>query len=453
MKLHKQITCIALLCSAAISLGAQGARIELSLDDALSAARQNEIQIKNARLDLQASRYQKQEAFAEYFPRVSAMALGFYSVNPMIEIGITDILGDNDFAWGVQQKAEELASAYGINTTYTAFKSGYSTSLSLMQPLYAGGRIVNGNKLASLGVQASDLQLKLQERKTEQQIENDWWEIASLEDKIANLEYMDGTLETLYMQLKGAVASGLSPESELYQVELSRNELKAGLKKARHGVRLLKLNLLNTIGVDYGCPDSVVFVRSELEVGTPESYYQDPERLIDNMEESKLLDLQVRAKKLEKKMSIGECLPQLALGATAGYSDLYDKPRFNTIAFATLQIPLSDWGKTSRKAKRLETEIQKAENERDYLGRQLHLMVDKLWMELDAAYDQWQLKQQNLENSRKLYDYAAADYSAGLIPLQDFLQAESRYNQACTENADALMEYRNAIVAYTCLIN
>ena len=130
MKLYKQITCIALFCSAAFSLGAQSTHMELSLEDALSAARQNEIQIKNARLDLQASRYQKQEAFAEYFPRVSAMAIGFYAVNPMLEIGITDILGDNDFAWGVQQKAEELAGAYGFNTTYTAFKSGYSTSLS-----------------------------------------------------------------------------------------------------------------------------------------------------------------------------------------------------------------------------------------------------------------------------------------------------------------------------------
>ena len=200
MKLYKQITCIALFCSAAFSLGAQSTHMELSLEDALSAARQNEIQIKNARLDYQASLYQKQEAFAEYFPRVSAMALGFYAVNPMLEIGITDILGDNDFAWGVQQKAEELAGAYGFNTTYTAFKSGYSTSLSLMQPLYAGGRIVNGNKLASLGVQASDLQLKLQERKTDQQIEKDWWEIASLEDQIANLEHMDGTLETVYSQ-------------------------------------------------------------------------------------------------------------------------------------------------------------------------------------------------------------------------------------------------------------
>ena len=452
MKLYKQITCIALFCSAAFSLGAQSTHMELSLEDALSAARQNEIQIKNARLDYQASLYQKQEAFAEYFPRVSAMAIGFYAVNPMLEIGITDILGDNDFAWGVQQKAEELAGAYGFNTTYTAFKSGYSTSLSLMQPLYAGGRIVNGNKLASLGVQASDLQLKLQERKTDQQIEKDWWEIASLEDQIANLEHMDGTLETVYSQLKGAVASGLSAESDLYQVELSRNELKAGLKKARHGARLLKMNLLNTIGLDYDCVDSVLFVRSELEAGTPESYYRDPERIIANMEESKLLDLQVRAKKLEKKMSIGECLPQLALGGTAGYSDFYDKPRFNTIAFATVQIPLSDWGKTSRKAKRLDTEIQKAENERDYLGRQLRLMVDKLWMELDAAYDQWQLKQQSLDNSKKLYDYAAANYSAGLIPLQDLLQAESQYRKACTENADALIEYRNAIVAYTCLM-
>lgn len=451
MKLYKHTTCIALLCCAAFSLGAQDPRLELSLEDALSAARQNEVQIKNARLDLQASQYQKQEAFAEYFPRVSAMALGFYAVNPMLEIGITDILGDNDFAWGVQQKAQELAGVYGINTTYTAFKSGYTTSLSLMQPLYAGGRIVNGNRLASLGVEASELQLKMQVRKTEEQIEKDWWEIASLEDKIENLEYMDLTLETLYSQLKDAVSSGLSAESELYQLELARTELKAGLKKARHGVRLLKLNLLNTIGADYECLDSVIFVRSELEVGTPESYYLDPEEILGNMEESKLLELQVRAKKLEKKMSIGECLPQLALGATAGYSDFYDKPRFNTIAFATVQIPLSDWGKTSRKAKRLETEIQKAENQRDFLGAQLRLLVDKQWMELDAAYEQWQVKQQSLESSRKLYDYAAANYSAGLIPLQDLLQAESQYRKACSENTDALIEYRNAIVAYSCL--
>ena len=54
MKLYKQITCIALFCSAAFSLGAQSTHMELSLEDALSAARQNEIQIKNARLDYQA---------------------------------------------------------------------------------------------------------------------------------------------------------------------------------------------------------------------------------------------------------------------------------------------------------------------------------------------------------------------------------------------------------------
>ena len=203
--------------------------------------------------------------------------------------------------------------------------------------------------------------------------------------------------------------------------------------------------------MDYDCPDSVHFVSPELQMGTPDSYYIDPERILGNMEESKLLDLQVKAKKLEKKMSVGECLPQIAVGATAGYSDFYDKMKFNSIAFATLQIPLSDWGKTSRKAKRLETEIQKAENEREYLNTQLRLLIDKQWMELDAAYDQWQLSGQSLESSRKLYDYAVSDYAAGLIPLQDLLQAESQYRKASSEHTDALIEYRNAIVAYTSL--
>ena len=451
MKVVKKIACFVLLCSIPFSLKAQSSSIELSLEDVLNAARQNEMNIKNARLDYQAAKYQKQEAFTEYLPKVSAMAMGFYAMNPLLEIGITDILGDNDFAWGVQQKAEELAGIYGINTDFTALKSGYSASVSLMQPLFAGGRIVNGNKLARLGLEASELQLQLQERKTEEQIEKDWWEIVSLEDKIGNLEYMDGSLQTLYSQLKSAVGSGLSAESELYQIELARNEVKAGLKKARHGVRLLKLNLLNTIGLEYSCVDSVLFISEELEVGTPDSYYRAPEEIIAGMQESKLLDLQVKAKRMEKKMAVGESLPQLAVGATAGYSDLYEKPRFNSIAFATIQIPLSDWGKTSRKAKRLETEIRKAENERDYLNAQLRLMVDKLWLELDSAYDQWQLKKQSMESSRKSYDHALASYSAGLSPLQDLLQSEAQYHKACSENTDALIAYRNAVAAYTYL--
>lgn len=456
MRNSKKINVLLLCLGLSLGLGAQeqaGSRIELSLEDALDCARQNNIQLKNSRLDLKAAQLQKEEAFTEYFPKINAMALSFYAMNPLLEIGIIDVLGNNDFAWGIQEKAQELAGVYGFNTTYTAFKSGYSTSISLMQPIFAGGRIVNGNKLASLGVKASELQLSMQERKTSEEIEKDWWEIASLEDKIENLKYLDSSLETIYKQLEDAVGSGLSSESELLQLEVKRNELKAGIKQAESGVKLLKMKLLNNIGLKYVYADSVSFKRASLEPENPDFYYCEAAEIINNMEESQLLDLQVKAKQMEKKMSIGESLPQVAIGATAGYSDLYNKAKFNSMAFATVQIPISDWGKTSRKAKRIQTEIDKAENEREYLREQLQLLVAKLWLELNSAYDQWQVKQQAKNTCQRLYEIALSNYGAGLIPLQELLQAETQYHNASSENSDALIAYRDAIIAYTGLIN
>lgn len=455
MRNFKKLISLLLGFTSVLCLNAQeetSGRIELSLEDVLDYAKANNLQIQNARLDLKASRLQKDEAFCEYLPKVNAMALGFYAMNPLLELGITDILGDNDFSWQLQEKAQELSGVYGFNTKYTAFKNGYSTSISLMQPLYAGGRIVNGNKLASIGVEASQLQLSLQERKTSEEIEKDWWQIASLEEQIENLKYLDGSLETIYRQLQEAVGSGLSSQSELLQLEVKRKELKAGLKKAESGVRLLKLNLLSNIGLKGLQLDSVSFKKTPLEPESPEYYYRDPERIIGNMEESRLLELQVRAKQMEKKMSIGESLPQVAVGATAGYSDFYDKTKFNTIAFATIQIPLSDWIKTSKKAQRIQTEVQKAENEREYLQRQLHLLVDKLYLELSSAYDQWQVKEELQNSCQRLYEMALSNYTAGLIPLQEVLQAESQYHNASAECTEALVEYRNSIIAYTSLL-
>ena len=82
----------------------------------------------------------------------------------MIEIGVSDILGKSEAAVNLTNKVEEFAGMYGINTSYEAFKRGYSASVMALQPIYAGGRIVNGNRLANLGIEAAGLQRDIQTR-------------------------------------------------------------------------------------------------------------------------------------------------------------------------------------------------------------------------------------------------------------------------------------------------
>ena len=66
--------------------------VTLTLENCKDMALQNDPSVRNAHLDVLAARAQKQEAFSEYFPKVSLNAFGFWSLSPLLEVGIKDIL-------------------------------------------------------------------------------------------------------------------------------------------------------------------------------------------------------------------------------------------------------------------------------------------------------------------------------------------------------------------------
>ena len=88
---------------------------ELSLDECMTMALENNMSVRNAELDVFAARAQKQEAFAEYFPKVSVNAFAFYAFDPLLEIGVTDILGESDFSRNLQDVLTSLGSVCGFD--------------------------------------------------------------------------------------------------------------------------------------------------------------------------------------------------------------------------------------------------------------------------------------------------------------------------------------------------
>ena len=125
--MKKTLSILMILASAAV-MAAQ--EVNLSLKDCIVLSETNNPYIKNTYLDIQSARFQKKEVFAEYFPRLSFRALGISSYDYFIDIVLGPEMGE---------LARETESA-GFT------KSGFNATLSLMQPLYAGGRINAGNK-------------------------------------------------------------------------------------------------------------------------------------------------------------------------------------------------------------------------------------------------------------------------------------------------------------------
>lgn len=437
-------------------IAAPAQELKLTLEECREMALQNNSSAVGAALDLEAARYQKQEAFAEYFPRVSAMGFGFWAFDPLLEIGVKDIFGNNDFSNNLQGLIDSYAPMYGLPTSYTTLSRGYLAGVSVMQPIFAGGRIVNGNRLAALGVEAAGLQQEVQRRSTSDEIEGYWWQVVSLQEKRELLAGSKEFVDTLFRDVTAAYGAGLVTEDELLQVKLARNELLSNEVQLDNGLKLAKMNLLNSIGQGYTVIsanaseerpyiDSIVLADEEGLPGPPEAYYVDEESIAASMEETRLLELQVEAAELQKKMALGEALPQLAVGATYGYYDFTGKGDFNGLAFATVQIPISDWGKTSAKMKRLQTQVDKAASQRDYLQSQIILGVRQSWVELNSAWSQYQLALDSEAAAEASFGRVERNYEAGMVTIAELLQSQTSLRQASDKRADALNSYRQAL--------
>lgn len=457
MNIVRAAAVLCCLCAAPVLLAAQG--WELTLDDCLTLASQNDPYVRNARLDVLAARAQRQEALAEYFPTVSATAMAFHALNPFINIGVTDILGRSDAAWNISNFVDEQAPQYGLPTRFKALHYGYGATISVMQPVYAGGRIVSGNALARLGVEAASVKQRLQERQSGVGVEQKYWLVVSLQEKQLTLSKAQEMLDSLEKDVLSALAAGVVTESEVLQVKLKKSELSSAGIRLRGGLRLAKMDLFNAIGYDYctvsalasderPCVDDVRFSSIPENLPDPQSCWCSEDDMAASMAETQLLEMQLKAKRLERRMVLGEALPEVAVGGMYGYGKYLGDGKTNGALFAMVSIPLSQWGKTARKLQRCDIDIEKTANEKEYLDAQLVLKARKLWVDLTTSWEQMQLAQETVALAGDSVFRLSEQYRAGLIPLSELLQAETSLRQAEDGLIDARIAYCTALSTY-----
>lgn len=408
-------------------------------------------EVKSARLDLKSALAQRAEARWEYVPRISLSSVGYYALRPLVRIEPQDIL-EGYWADVVSQMVTDAAYQAGITPWYEGFRSGWAAMALAMQPLYVGGRIANGNRLADLGVRASELQLTIKQRETAATIEQKYRLAVSLQEKMLTLDKAQEVLDSLERDASAAVEAGLVTDSDLLQVRLKKRELSSGHLQLRSGLKLAKMDLFNAIGFEYAYLEINSYVLEEdsfAELEAPNHYFS-PEAENRVTEESRLLAMQVEAGRLQKKMAVGEYLPQLAVGVGYAYYDLVGKRRTesNGLGFATLTIPITDIGKAAARARRFDSQVEKARVQQEYLDAQLVLQVLQMRMAVETAWEQLILADESLHAAQDAAGKLRVRYEAGQVTMSDLLQAELAVRQAEEERIDRKMEYNLAVNSY-----
>ena len=215
---------IAILVIAHLPLSAQ-VSTPLTLRQLTDSALQNNISTRSAHHDIEAAHEQRREAFTKYFPNVSATAATFNANRSMAKMTLDpqQMIAPELGAALAQAFPPEALAALAGPMDMTMMKNGTIASVTAMQPVFAGGQIINGNRLARVGEEVSELQLRLAEQEVERTVSQYYWQLVSLHEKQRTLAAVDTLLADILKDVDVAVRAGVAMRNYLLQVELRQN--------------------------------------------------------------------------------------------------------------------------------------------------------------------------------------------------------------------------------------
>lgn len=389
-----------------------------TLDECLELALKNNVRIRNADNDLNAAKLQKKAAFTNYFPTVSAAGGGFIADKGLLEM-------DTE------------------SGRLSMMDDGIVGGVTATLPLFAGGRIVNANRLADVNVEVSRLQRRQSENEVRLTVEQYFWQVVTLKEKLRTISMLQSQLEQIHRDVEAAVAAGVTNRNDRLQVELRKNEM-----RSRH------ISVSNTLDVSLrllaqyiGCPtDSAgrFDVHCEMDGALPprpDELYRSPESSLPLTAEYRLLDKQVDASRLRHKMSVGENMPTVAVGGGYVYENLMDRDHSFWIGGVTVSVPISKWWGGSHEVRQKRLQVRNAENRMADQSELLVIRMRNTWNAMNDAYKQVEISIESIgqaeENLRLQSDY----YQAGTCTMSDLLEAQTLYQQSRDKYVESYSMY------------
>lgn len=399
-----------------LSLVSVSAQRAFTLDECLERALSNNVRMRNAENEIRMAEHDRKNAFTRYFPSVSASGGGFIANKGLMEMNM------------------------GPDMSMSMMKDGVVGGVSATLPLFTGGQIINGNKLAKVSEEVSRTRYRLSENEVRLTTENYYWQVVTLKEKLRTLEAVEAQLDTLTHDVEASVKAGVTTRNDLLQVQLRQNETKSNRLNVENALALSRELLAQYMGMGLDSVD-VAYAMEGRMPEEPAELFMAPESALSRTGEYDLLRKNLEAARLQKKIAVGKNLPTVAIGGGYYYDDLLDVGMDFWVGFATVSVPLSGWWGGSHDIKKQKLQVRNAENQLNDQGEMLMIQMIQSWNDLNDAYKQVGIAltsiDQATENLRMQSDY----YAAGTCTMSDLLDAQTLFQQSRDKYVEAYARY------------
>jgi outer membrane protein TolC len=312
--------------------------------------------------------------------------------------------------------------------------------ITAIQPIFAGGRILNGNRLADLGVAMVGDKAELTRRSALQQTEEKYWRLVTLAEKKKTLAAYDSLLATIEKQVADARKSGLITSNDELKVAVQRSRVEADAERLSNGIRLAQRDLIHHIGLP---EDSTIIIVDTLAVPeNPAELEKLKDGAVGRRPELMLLNKVSRAEHLQTQLKIGEMLPMVSIGGSLLALNVQGMDgSLNAMVIGMVNIPISNiwegvYNVDSQRAREKMAELRYRDTD-----ELLRIQIDKAWDDLRSAWRMSQVADKGVVQAEENLKEANDRQVNGLAPVSDVLEAQVIMRQALDNRTDSRSDY------------
>ena len=439
-----------LLLAFVVTVSCMHAQRMLTLEECRNLAMQNnkELQISGEKIKMADN--EKKAAFTKYFPQLSAN--GAYMWNQkdinLLDMGaLSSSLSSSLGGLAQLPMIQHLMS--GVNDMqHLDVQNIWVGNVSLVQPVFMGGKIVNYNQITKFAKQLAESMNNLQLQDLIYKTDETYWQVISLVNKKKLADAYVDLLRKMDSDVTAMIYEGVATEADGLSVKVKLNEAEMAQTKVENGLALTRMLLAQICGLsleeDLSLADEKL---DNFPVETTQAS-ADLNEAFMNRNELRSLDLATKIYKRKERIALAEMLPNVALAANYfvtnpnvfnGFKNDF-AGMFNVGVM--VKVPLSGWweGTYRRNSAKAERRIKTLEWQD--AREKIELQVNQSVYKVNEAGKKLIASSRNMENAEENLRRANFGFEEGVIPALNLMEAQTAWVSARSSLIDAQIEVK-----------
>jgi len=384
---------------------------EVTLDEAVSTALQKNNLLNAARGGVEKAMGMKKEANSYHFPQLD-LSLGYSRTDNPVFVFMGKLTQERfamtDFAIDKLNTPDALTN--------------YQGKVSLVMPIWTGGKIASANRAAKYGISAAGNRVREAEEATKSGVTQAFYGSILAEEAVAVFEEAVETAKAHEKQITAMHREGLVLDSDLLRMRVYLSDIQQELASRKADLEISREYLAYAMGVEEK-------VKPAGDITSYQVLQKELDGLLEiaeaNRGELLAMEDQYRQAGEGVKIKRAEYLPQVGLGASVE-RDYYNRSEYgkNWMIGVEVKIPLFDAGRKGGALQQARADETQAAMALQDLRLKVLLDVKQAYLKLKADEERILVTGKALDQAEENQRIVSKRYEEGLALITELLDAD-----------------------------